>query len=1388
MNEVAAIEAPLGVTLTASGVDVAVYSARGTAVDVCLFDETGSRESARARLMRGEDGVHRGSIAGVRIGARYGLRVEGPFDPLRGDRFDASKLLADPYAFEFDRPFRLHPSMFALGVDSGAYAPKAIVGAPAPGQPGRLRVPWDETIIYEANLRGLTQLREDVPEAARGTFAGLAHPAIIAHLRGLGVTTVEIMPADIFVDERHLPPLGLSNAWGYNPVVLGAPDPRLAPGGWAEVRAATDALHAAGLEAVLDIVLNHNGESDEFGPTISLRGLDNASYFRLLPNDPARYVNDMGCGNCLALDRPPVVAMALAALRRWMILGGFDGFRFDLAVAIGRRDWGFDAQAPLFQAIAADPVLSQAKLIAEPWDIGPDGYKLGAFPESWGEWNDKFRDSARRFWRGDAHQRGELATRLAGSRDVFSRAHSPTKSVNYVVAHDGFTLADLVAYDRKHNEANGEHNRDGSDGNFSWNHGEEGPSDDPAIVAARARDVRNLMALLFVARGTPMLGMGAELGLSQNGNNNAYAQDNATTWIDWSKADAGLIAFVSRLAAIRRDHPALSREAWPSGAPIGEGGAPDIEWRDGRTALTTAAQWETGDDAALMAVFAARGNGGVDRVAVAFNRGDGFLLRLPEARVGKAWRILIDSNDDAVADLTTPLADRVRIAARATLILAEVDAPNPRLRAPSGRDVDSLAEAAGIAGDWWDVSGKRAVVSPETKLALLAAIGLPAATQGQARESLGRLVEETSARRLPYVHVSRLDGPRLVPLRSAPEQPEHSIAATVLIEDGRTIDFGAEPGDAESSGLADGRTIIERMIALPELPVGRHRLFVDGVECALVIAPSEAHVPKAAQRRRFGVAAQLYALRREGDQGIGDFSTLARAGALAGEVGAGFVGLSPLHALYPSNRERASPYHPSDRRFLEAQYIDALDDFGLPQDEICRVALAAEGDAIRAARAEQSVDYPAVWAIKRRALGARYAAFARARAAQPGDPIFADYDRFVAAGGEALQRFAIFEAIAARRGGEDWRRWDAPLRDGERAALDHVAGEESDAVASILFAQWLADRQLAAAAARAKQSGLDIGFYRDLAVGAAPDGAESWARRAELALAASVGAPPDPFSAQGQVWNVPPPNPLAAAREGFRGFSTLIAANMRHAGVLRIDHAMGLARLFVIPDGARPAEGAYLAYPVDDLLGIVSLESQRAQCMVVGEDLGTVPQGFSDKLRRSEILGTRVLWFERRGADFVPPNEYTGLAVACVSTHDLPTFVGWWSGADIAERLELGLIPLEDAERIIAERLNEKHALVAALTGRGLIDAPPDFAAPPSDALAAAAHAFLASASSLLVSAQLDDLAGERLATNLPGTDRERPNWRHKLPLDIDALFASPRAKAILTAMAEGRK
>ncbi|MGL4440587.1 MAG: glycogen debranching protein GlgX, partial [Bosea sp. (in: a-proteobacteria)] len=511
---------PMGVTLDAGGINVAVFSAHATAIILCLFDAE-DRETARIRLPDRSGDVFHGHIAGIGAGQRYGLRAEGPHAPRDGHRFNAHKLLLDPHATLIDRPFRLHPAMFGyrLGdpdqdlsfddTDSAPHMPKGIISAPLEPLAPALLHPWNRTVIYEMHVRGFTMRHPQVPESLRGTFAGLAHDAPLAYLRDLGVTSVELLPVAAWLDERHLAPLGLTNYWGYNPVALCAPDPRLAPGGWNEVRASLARLADAGIETILDVVLNHTGEGDELGPTVSLRGLDNASYYRLDAGDPRRYANDAGCGNTLALERPAPLRLAMDALRRFVELGGVHGFRFDLATTLGRRASGFDPAHPLLSALEQDPVLSRLKLIAEPWDIGIGGYQLGRFPAGWGEWNDRYRDTTRRFWRGEAGLLGEMATRFAGSADVFASRHRPlSRSINYITAHDGFTLADLVSHDHKHNDANGESNRDGADANHSWNHGHEGASADDRIKAARAADQRALLATLLLSRGTPMLAMG----------------------------------------------------------------------------------------------------------------------------------------------------------------------------------------------------------------------------------------------------------------------------------------------------------------------------------------------------------------------------------------------------------------------------------------------------------------------------------------------------------------------------------------------------------------------------------------------------------------------------------------------------------------------------------------------------------------------------------------------------------------------------------------------------------------------------------------------------------------------------------------------------------------
>jgi glycogen operon protein len=636
------------------GVEFVVRSRCAERIQLCLFDEQGARETARLDFAERFGEFWRVFVPGVGSGARYGLRADGPRDPRAGHWFDPAKLLLDPYATRLDRPFVHSPELRAAGVETAALVPKAIVEAlpwvsrPAPRAPD---------FIYELSVRAQTRLDAAVAPAARGTLAGLAAPHVIERLVRLGVSHVELMPVAAWIDERHLPPLGLSNAWGYNPVAMMAPDPRLAPGGLADLRHAVAALRDAGIGVILDVVFNHTGESDAGGPILSLRGLDNALYYR---RDAAGdFVNDAGCGNVLACDEPAVAQLVLDTLRHYVRHAGVDGFRFDLATVLGRDARGFSPDAPLLAAIAQDPELRDRVLIAEPWDVGPGGYQIGRFRHPWREWSDRYRDDVRRFWRGDAGALGAFATRLAGSADLFqAAARRPSASVNFIAAHDGFALRDLVTCSGKRNHANGEDNRDGSDHEICW------------IAQDPARDVRALLATLMLSRGTPMLTAGDEFGRTQGGNNNAYAQDNATTWLDWERADAGLADFVAGLARLRAGAGVLTEDRFLTGR-AGRGGAPDALWTlpDGRP--FTQDDWSAGDCCALTLAPAETPGG---RVHLVFNRGAECALTPPAPGPGLRWRLALDSAAGFVAPRGGPDAP-AKAPARAVLVLIESDAP-----------------------------------------------------------------------------------------------------------------------------------------------------------------------------------------------------------------------------------------------------------------------------------------------------------------------------------------------------------------------------------------------------------------------------------------------------------------------------------------------------------------------------------------------------------------------------------------------------------------------------------------------------------------------------------------------------------------------------------------
>jgi len=678
---------PLGAHWDGHGTNFALFSENADAIELCLFDDSGKHEIARLRLPECTNGVWHGYLPPGRAGQLYGYRVHGPYRPEEGHRFNSQKLLLDPYARKLAGELKWSDALYGYKIgsprgdlsldrrDSAFAMPKGVVVAEhfdwGNDRPPNVR--WADTVIYEAHLRGLTMRREDLPPHDRGTFGGLGHPRTIDYLRRLGITAIELLPVHAFVQDRALVENGLSNYWGYNTLGFFAPEPRyLSDGTLGQMKWAVKQLHAAGIEVILDVVYNHTCEGSELGTTMSFRGIDNASYYRLLPDEPRYCINDTGCGNTVNLSHPRVIQLVMDSLRYWVQEFHIDGFRFDLGVTLGRESHGFDPGAGFFDALMQDPVLARVKLISEPWDIGPGGYQIGNHPAGFGEWNGKYRDDVRRFWKGDAGMRGALAARLQGSADLFDHhRRRPWASVNFITAHDGFTLRDLVSYNEKHNEANGEDNRDGGNDNDSNNWGVEGPTEDPAISQTRERVQRALLATLMFSHGTPMLLGGDEFHRSQQGNNNAYCQDSELSWIDWAQAESdggrALRDYVARLIAIRREQASLRGDCFLHGNEL-LAGLRDVEWFDESGEPMDAERWDF-QEARLLALrrVARQADGSLGATLMLVNNdGEDHEFRLPQPAL--QWRCLLDSAEPQAtpADIEAALT----VAAHGVVLLA----------------------------------------------------------------------------------------------------------------------------------------------------------------------------------------------------------------------------------------------------------------------------------------------------------------------------------------------------------------------------------------------------------------------------------------------------------------------------------------------------------------------------------------------------------------------------------------------------------------------------------------------------------------------------------------------------------------------------------------------
>ncbi|MPQ96803.1 glycogen debranching protein GlgX [Modestobacter sp. I12A-02628] len=689
---------PLGATYDGTGTNFALFSEVAEKVELCLFDEAGTE--TRIRLPEMDAYVWHAFLPGIQPGQRYGFRVHGPYDPLQGQRCNPNKLLLDPYAKAIDGQVDWAPAVFGYDFktkerndeDSAAHMPKSVVTNPYFdwGVDRPPRIPYHKTVIYEAHVKGLTMTHPRVPEELRGTYAGIAHPAVIDHLTELGVTAIELMPVHQFVQDDTLEQKGLRNYWGYNTIGFFAPHNEYASNTdngmqVAEFKGMVRTLHEAGIEVILDVVYNHTAEGNHLGPTLSFKGIDNQAYYRLVEGDEQYYMDTTGTGNSLNVRTPQSLQLIMDSLRYWITEMHVDGFRFDLASTLARQFHEVDRLSAFFDLVHQDPIVSQVKLIAEPWDIGDGGYQVGNFPALWTEWNGKYRDTVRDFWRGEPATVGEFASRLTGSADLYQHSgRRPVASINFVTAHDGFTLNDLVSYNEKHNEANGEDNNDGESHNRSWNGGVEGRTDDPEVLALRAQQRRNFIATLMLSQGVPMLLHGDELGRSQGGNNNGYCQDSPITWINWDAVDEGLLEFTKLVTKIRTDHPTFRRRRFFHGRPVRrEAGAPvpDIAWLNPDGEQMDEDDWDN-DHAKSVAVYLnghgirstdERGEDVVDDcfylVFNAYHEPIDFVL--PSAEFAAAWTVVLDTADFGPVDAVQVQAgEKVTVAGRAMLVLS----------------------------------------------------------------------------------------------------------------------------------------------------------------------------------------------------------------------------------------------------------------------------------------------------------------------------------------------------------------------------------------------------------------------------------------------------------------------------------------------------------------------------------------------------------------------------------------------------------------------------------------------------------------------------------------------------------------------------------------------
>jgi len=1446
---------PLGATWDGAGVNFALYSKHAKSVMLCFFDKD-YKESLCIPIRNRTHYIWHCYVEGIRPGQLYGYRVDGPYDPENGFRFNPSKVLLDPYALAIGRELIWSEEHFGYKFpynfrekDNRNNADKAILGAiidPAFswGNDKQLDISWKDTIIYEAHVKGFTQLNPYVPEELRGTYLAFTTDEVIKYLKDLGITTIEFLPIQYSITEYHLYKQNKVNYWGYNPIAFFAPNPRYAydksvMGAINEFKTMVKVLHQAGFEVILDVVYNHTAEGDHTGPTLSFRGIDNLSYYRVYEEKKDLYVDFTGCGNTLNHQNHHVLQLVMDSLRYWITEMHVDGFRFDLASALARELYEVDRLTSFFAIIQQDPIISKVKLIAEPWDLGKDGYQVGNFPPGWSEWNGRYRDTVRRVINEFENNLSDFATRIAGSSDLYKKDDRKTySSINFITCHDGFTLRDLVSYEKKHNEDNGLNNLDGSDVNYSRNYGIEGDTDDIKINLIRLKKQKLFLTTLFISQGVPMLLAGDELNRTQKGNNNAFCQDNEISYINWEENEYSqeLHTITKFLIQLRKQNEVFRRNEFFEGEEKKVMEVKDIYWihKEGREMQEEDWHNELCLGILLPSEFGERFDfdtsleGDTFLILINFSN-ETIQFKIPEI-ITTRWKIIYStdrhlfiteetedeiekmdhilqkiyknrSNHHFLEEMEIYMSDglfympneHIKINQYSIVILkADKNWKEAHVKRKYRlKLLEILIHNLGIQKQYFDLMGREYNLSNSEIFMIIRAMHLPVKDLSSLEVIYENYKNDLWFQGIQSSFVLSINQEKDLELTI----PETIKKFKIQIKDkNQATVFEKEIEDypiIESHTIAFSKfkklKLIKTKINLNfQFDVGYYDIYVlHNSEIyskgKLMITPEKAYND---DKIYTGVWVQLYALRSSTNMGVGDFGDLKKLALILKKYRYNIIGLSPLH--YVLNQENmVSPYFPASRLMINPIYIDifSIEEFHKSKNAIKK--WKAYVDVFEQEKNSKVINYSLIYKIKKEIIYEIYKDFIIENNKNDLYKKFIKYKE----NNHLLFFHALYETA-----NDVFGKIKIP---GELYKLDsefqkQFIQEYQDKIEFYSFIFYLAEQQFLNLVEELKKEGIYL--YLDLAVGCAPDQIEHIYFDNNYSYlfskTARAGAPPDQFSPNGQDWGIIVFNPFILKKFHYEPFILLLRRNLFNHTFLRIDHVMWLYRLYWIVREGSEKTATYVRYPEKDFFGILSLESHLNKGIIIGEDLGTVPEEVRNILEEKSILSWKVFYFEKINDEFIDPNSYPLNCVATINTHDLPTLAGYWLGKDIEEKFKIGILTEQEAKKLLEIRNKERNKIIEMFNKKQYFkDKEPLTEDSIFDSeIVYYFYRLLSETPSKIVLASIYDMMGESDQPNMPGTVNEYPNWRLRLSVPIEEIENNPYFISVTSALSDRLK